>query len=215
MNYLQLVNEVLKRMRENQVTSLFENTQSTVVSTFVNDAMRQVQESHDWSTLRQDITIGTATDVTDYALTGTDNRATIKDIRNITDNYFLHEAPSSYIRRQELVDQLGSSSPRYFARNGTDSNGAINVTLWPPPDGAYVIKAHCVVRTADLVAEGDTVDIPDQPIILMAHAMAAAERGDVSAVDVQSLYQLANQSLSRAVQLDAAQNRDELVWAPV
>ncbi len=183
MNYLDLTNEVLKRLRENQVSSLFENTQSTVVTTFVNDALRQVEEAHDWSALRQEIVIGTSASVDEYSLTGTQNRATIIDVRNITDSYPMREMTSAYRRRIDLADTLGNSAPRYYSLEGVDSSGDDIIKFWPVPDGNYVINVYCCVRSADLAAEGDEIVVPHQPVILYATAMAAQERGGVDSGD--------------------------------
>ena len=42
--YLEIVNDVLTRMRENNVTTVSQTATSTLVGKFVNDAKRQVNE---------------------------------------------------------------------------------------------------------------------------------------------------------------------------
>ena len=44
--YLDLVNDVLVRMREPQVSSVAENTVSSLVGKYVNDAKRQIGRAH-------------------------------------------------------------------------------------------------------------------------------------------------------------------------
>lgn len=216
MNYLDIVNNVLRRLREDQVSSLYQNSQSTVVAALVNDAKRMVENSHDWSALRTDLSVGTSSGVTTYSLTGSGNRATILDVRDTTNNAMLRQVSGNYIRRQELVDSNpGLTRPTYYAFDGVDSSGDSQIKFWPTPDNNYVIKAHVILRTADLEAEGDTVSIPAQPIMLMAHAMAAQERGDVSSTDIQSLFTLANKSIGEHIMLDAGKNPEEMVWYPV
>ena len=46
--YLSLVNDVLVRMREPQVTTVSENNVSALVGKFVNDAKRQVADAYDF-----------------------------------------------------------------------------------------------------------------------------------------------------------------------
>ena len=57
MTYLNLVNGVLRRLREDEVTSVTANTYSKMVSDFVNDAKDLVETAWDWSALRSTLTI--------------------------------------------------------------------------------------------------------------------------------------------------------------
>jgi hypothetical protein len=63
MTYLNLVNNVLRRMREEEVASVSSNTYSKMVGDFVNDAKRTVEDSWDWSALRTTLTISTTNDI--------------------------------------------------------------------------------------------------------------------------------------------------------
>ena len=51
MTYLNLVNNVLRRLREEEVTSVSSSTYGKMVGDFVNDAKRIVEDSWDWSAL--------------------------------------------------------------------------------------------------------------------------------------------------------------------
>ena len=70
MTYLNIVNNVLRRMREEEVTSVQSSTYSKMVGDFVNDAKRTVEDAWDWSALRTTLTITTTADVFNYVLTG-------------------------------------------------------------------------------------------------------------------------------------------------
>ena len=52
MNYLTLVNNVLRRLREDSVLSVTETTYSTLIGDILNDAKNIVEHSWDWSALR-------------------------------------------------------------------------------------------------------------------------------------------------------------------
>ena len=67
MTYLNVVNNVLRRMREEEVTSVSSSTYSKMVGDFVNDAKRSVEDAWDWSALRTTLTITTTADVFNYA----------------------------------------------------------------------------------------------------------------------------------------------------
>ena len=49
MTYLNLVNNVLRRLREDEVTTVAANTYSKMASDFINDAKELVETAWDWS----------------------------------------------------------------------------------------------------------------------------------------------------------------------
>ena len=49
--YLTIVNEVLRRLREDEVSAVTQNTYSKMVGDFVNDAKQLVEDAHEWSAL--------------------------------------------------------------------------------------------------------------------------------------------------------------------
>ena len=71
MTYLEIVNRVLRRLREPQVDSLTANTYSTLIADLVNEVKRDVENSWNWSALRTTLTATTTTDLFNYVLTGT------------------------------------------------------------------------------------------------------------------------------------------------
>lgn len=214
MNYLQLINHVLRRLREEEVSSVYENRQSSVVADFLNDSKQLVEDSFDWHPLRKDIPFSTVATFNNYSLPGSQNRAKILDVRDTTNNAWLRRVSSEYIRRQELIANVGVTRPTYYASEGNDANGDNIIKLWPTPDGAYILRAYVVQRTPDLVAEGDRILVPSQPIIMMAYAMSAEERGDVKGEALESLYGRAKRSLGDAIMHDAGKAPEEMQWYP-
>ena len=67
MTYLNLMNNVLRRLREEEVTNVSATTYSKMVGDFINDAKKLVEESADWSALRSTITISTAASDNTYS----------------------------------------------------------------------------------------------------------------------------------------------------
>ena len=63
MTFLELVNDVLIRLREPVVTTYNETTYSTLIAKFVNDTKRQVEDAFNWNALGQTITISTVADI--------------------------------------------------------------------------------------------------------------------------------------------------------
>ena len=55
--YLTLVNSVLRRLREDEVSAVANTAYSKMVGDFVNDAKIQVENAHDWSALRTTVVV--------------------------------------------------------------------------------------------------------------------------------------------------------------
>ena len=66
MTYLQLVNSVLRRLREDEVTTVGQNAYSKLIGEFVNDAKRTVEDAYDWTALRTTITVTTSDTAYNY-----------------------------------------------------------------------------------------------------------------------------------------------------
>lgn len=212
MNYLDLINNVLRRMRENPVTSIYENAQSTVVADLINDAKRQCEEAHSWTCLQTDLSVPVALGTSTYSLTGTQQRAEVLDVRNITSGSFLNYVPNVYMRQQELVNDIGNGQPRHWTHYGIDSSGDTQIKVWPSPDTSYNLRFWICQRQADLAAAGDNLTIPHMPVIHMAHVLAATERGDVDSSDVSTLSALAKRSLADAISHDMGRQPENNIW---
>ena len=86
MTYLQLVNSVLRRLREDEVTTVAQTSYSKLIGEFVNDAKRTVEDSYDWTALRSTaLTVSTTSDAAyNYTLTDSQNRLKILNVINQT-----------------------------------------------------------------------------------------------------------------------------------
>jgi len=49
MNYIQLVNDVLIRLREPEASSVSDNAYVKLIARFVNDSKRVVEDSYNWN----------------------------------------------------------------------------------------------------------------------------------------------------------------------
>jgi hypothetical protein len=80
MNYIQLVNDVLIRLRETEVSSVNDNAYSKLIAKFVNDAKRNVEDAYNWNALSDTLTAVTATDIFNYVLVGSGQRFRVIDV---------------------------------------------------------------------------------------------------------------------------------------
>jgi hypothetical protein len=70
MTYLQLINDVLIRLRENEVSTVSQTTYAKMIGKFINDIKREVEDSYDWNSLTDTLTATTSSSLFNYVLTG-------------------------------------------------------------------------------------------------------------------------------------------------
>ena len=212
MTYLQLVNSVLRRIREDEVSSVSQNSYSKLVGEFVNDAKRSVEDSYDWTALRTTLTVSTTDAAFNYTLTGSQNKMKLLDVINDTSNFFLQYQTSRWFDNAYLNLAPATGSPKYYSFNGVDANGDNAVDLYPKPDGVYQVRFNVVLRTADFTLDADKLTIPSSPVVQIATALAARERGETGGTSAAELFGLADRTLSDAIAFDAAQHPEETIW---
>jgi hypothetical protein len=209
MTYLEAVNKVLIRLREDEVTSVGENGYSKLIGEFVNDALRQVEDAWDWSALRTTVTAVTTPGIFNYILTGTQNNLKILDVINDTQNYFIKYKDSHWMNHVFLNQNPDLGSPRYYSFNGVDANGDTQVDVYPIPDTVYNLRFNIIKRTEQLLNDSDDIIVPSMPIIHLATALAVRERGESGAQSAPELLYTADRTLSDAIALDATKHPEE------
>jgi len=210
--YLDVVNSVLKRLRERQVGTINESTYSTLIATLVNDAKETVENAWSWSGLRTTLSATTVEDTFNYELNGTLNRLTVLDVMNDTANSFMQYRTAHQFNQFFLGQTPTKGTPSYYSFNGISTDGDTLVDIYPIPDGAYDLRFNVVLRTDDLTSDADTFSIPTKPIELLTYAMAVEERGEDGGINPVSAYARANNALQDAIGLDAAKHPEETIW---
>lgn len=212
MTYLQLVNSVLRRLREDEVSSVSQTSYSRLVGEFVNDAKRSVEDSYDWTALRTTLTVSTIDSVFNYTLIGSQNKMKILDVINDTSNFFMQYKPSRWMDRAFLINDVPVGTPQFYSFNGVDSNGDNGVDLYPKPDKVYQVRFNVVLRTHDFTTDSDILAIPSSPVVQLATALGARERGETGGTSAAELFGLADRTLADAIAFDAAQHPEETIW---
>jgi len=212
MTYLEVVNKVLIRLREDQVTSVDSNEYSRLIGEFVNDAVRQVEDAWDWSALRSTITATTQEGIFSYVLTGSGNGSKMLDVINDTSNDFMDYQSQTWFDRVYLIDSVKTGAPKDYTFNALDDNGDTVVDVYPVPDKAYLLRFNMVLRAGELNNDTDKIKTPTAPIIHLAQAMAVRERGESGAQSAAELFYTAERTLSDAISLDAAKHPEETLF---
>lgn len=215
MNYIQLVNSVLRRLRETEVSSVADNAYSKLIGEFVNDAKRQVEDAYAWNALSDTLTAVTANGIFNYVLVGSGQRFRLIDVINDTDDFNLKYQTVQEMNRLFLMSSSESGSPRYYNFNGTNSNGDTQVDIYPIPDGVYNVRFNVIKPQPRLTADADILLVPEEPIIFNATARAMAERGEDGGIQSNEMYAIYNQSLADAIAIESSRYEEEGQWFSV
>ena len=210
MTYLEIVNRVLRRLRETEVSTVGANTYSSLVGDLVNSIKSEVENSYNWSVLRQTLSTSTATDVFNYTLSGSGTRFKLLDVVNDTSNWFMKERSSTWFNQQFLLVTPQKAAPQFYNYNGVDGNGDTQIDIYPIPDGVYDIRFNVILPQADLVNDSDVIKVNAQVVIEGALARAVSERGeDGGNQDLDGRYR---NMLADLIAIEANNRPDEITW---
>ena len=202
MTYLQLINNVLIRLRETQVSTNNETTYSTLIGLFVNDAKRQIEDAFSWNVLGQTVTITTVAATYIYSMTGAGQKFQVQDAINTTSNIGLQNISFVEMNRYQNLVPTTNGIPQYYAFDGVDASGDTKVVLYPRPDGVYNIPFSLTVPQATLAADGTSVLVPDSLVVQNAYARALVERGEDGGLSSSEAYQLYRGMLADQIALE-------------
>ena len=202
MTYLELINDVLVRLRETTVSTNSETTYSALIGKFVNDAKRQVEDAYAWNVLGTTVTLSTTSGTYSYALTGAGQKFQVQDVINVTGNVGMKNIDFATMNRYQNFSTPVSGIPAYYAFDGVDSSNDTKVTLYPRPDGVYSIPFSLTVPQATLSADATVVKVPDTLVAQNAYARALVERGEDGGLTSSEDYALYKTMLSDYIALE-------------
>jgi|TARA_E500000178_G_C16822930_1_gene662382 hypothetical protein len=210
--YLTIVNSVLRRLRENEVSGVANTTYSKMVGDFVNDAKTQVENSHDWSALRTTIVVPTVSGTTDYTLTNSGERIKVYSAINDTSNFFMNYESPNWFNNAYFISGEVSGTPDSYTFIGIDSSRDTKIKVFPKPDAVYSLRFDVIARENELSSDTDTTVLPSNPIVHLAVAYLARERGETGGTTAQDYFAIADRNLSDAIALDAYKNPEEFIF---
>lgn len=211
--YIDLVNDVLIRLREAEVQTLNQSSYSKLIGKFINDGKRQVEDAFTWNSLRTSVSVNTVNNVFKYNLPGSGIRFKVFSVSNDTTNEILDLANTEYMNKLFLESEQ-KGSPVYYNFNGIDSNYDTQVDLFPVPDGVYNIDFNIIKPQSDLALDSDIMAVPNEPVIFYAYARALAERGEDGGLGSSEAYQLYQQSLADHVAIESSRSAPDTIWIP-
>jgi len=233
MTYRGIINSVLRRLREDTISSDWSGdiNDSTLtpyqklIVELVNDSKQNVESYHDWNALRETFNVRLKTGNMQYtlgdALRGAGVSFKVIDVINQNTGNTLKQVPNDWINEQVFpLAQAGSGEPTTYAFNGVSQAGAnrepdFNIDFYPIPSSTennQIVSVNIVGAQDDLNTASEVLRVPSQPVILGAWARAIAERGEDGGTQYSSVAAEARDSLLQAVQLDAGNFEYERDW---
>lgn len=224
MTLLEMVNNILLRLREDTVSTVAETAYAKLIATFVNDAKQDVEDvNHSWSAYETEIDLSILGDSTTriYAVTGTNDRSyLLRDGRpgndrcplafDITANgqRQLHDSPLKAVRyARALSDDNTEDNPYIFAVQADNATGAgWQIQLVWASTTARTWRMYWYVPQDDLAIDGtdDNTQIllPIRPVETKAIYYALNERGEEMGEPNGIAFQRAKDSLAAALETD-------------
>ena len=215
MTYLQIINAVLRRLRETEVTDVNETDYSKLIGEYVNSVKKEVEAAWDWNALRTTLTLNTTSGIFNYTLLGSGSRFRVSDVVNDTSNYMLQQKGAAWMNQRFLTVDTQRSTPSFYSFNGVDSNLDSAVDLYPVPDGVYTLRFNVTIPQDDLADNTDTLQIPSEPVIQGTLARAISERGEDGGRLSNDQYTLYRSAMADEIAIEAGRFSDETVWYPV
>ena len=212
--YLELVNDILVRMREPEVSTVQENTLSKLVGKLVNDAKRQVEDAYTWSALNNTVNLTTLADTYNYVLIGSGTRFKVIEATDITNKASI-EALSTKAMSQYLLNDLKTDNPRYYNFKGIDASGDTKVNLFPVPTAGLTLSFNLYIPQSDFTSDVDSLYVPKEPVLLGAFARALVERGEDGGLNSSEAYGLYKSSLADAIAIESSRYVEEETWEAV
>ena len=230
MTYREIINSVLRRLREDTIDSdwsgdIYDSTLTPyqkLIGELVNDSKKGVESYHSWNSLRETFNIKTKNGNMQYtlgdALRGAGVSFVVLDVINQTTGTVLEQVPNDWMNEQvfPLVDAQ-SGEPTSYAFNGISQAGAsrepdFNIDFYPIPNSTQIISVNIEGAQKDLSTASQVLRVPSQPVILGAWARAVAERGEDGGTQYSAVAAEARDVLLQAIQIDAGNFEYERDW---
>jgi hypothetical protein len=232
MTYLELVNHVLTRLREDNVGAVSESSYSRLIGELVNDSKRLVEDAWQWSMLIDWVSYETVQGQYNYSLNNETDALTAVQGESLHKRARFRRNPETGEVLAFINWPVGRESRLYefafdrdFDKNAADINagrqgipqfvglqpiipyveGKINknMVLWPTPESTGMIATVYFTNPQnDFDDDNDVMLVPHEPVILHAYLNALYERGEELGERMELISTRARDSLTDAIQHD-------------
>lgn len=220
--FVTIVNRVLRRLREDEVSNHDDTPYSTLVSDMLNETIAEMQGRCEWRSLVDQFTITTDGSSLVYALTSAESAASrdsndqlrIRNVYSDSDDYDLIKLNYAGISRSKLY----TTSPDNlwgYREVGLDTSDRRKIELYPDVASKTVI-VEAYNPHAELDTSSAQVLLPQRVAFLGTYARAVDERGEDAGSAAASAWNLYSNLLADAVITEVERQTDlENDWRPV
>ena len=210
-----LVNEVLRRLREPELGSsstIASSTYATMVASFLNDVKQECEDAWGWGQLRETIEFDTVASTSLYSLPLTTLRTKLLSMWNTTQNSRMRQVTEDYFNRSTFIGTQSNAIPSYYRDRGINpATEYKQVELLATPDGVYTIKAEVVNPQKDLSTDDEklTLSLGRQAMIYGTWGLCISERGEDGGQLMDEITQKYGFHLQTAIALDRRSDPNE------
>ena len=222
--YLQLVNKVLARLRESQVSSVSSSSYAALVGEFINDAKKVVEDSWNWGCLRNTVSLSITAPTRTYNLTSVgsvvapnlvpNERSILLYSRDVTtpDPFPLTQYPIDYVQEQYDLASTPQTTPTPCGYGLYTYQDSVYIEVLETPTTSRTWKFVFKRPQDDLSTDSTVLLVPAQPVILLATNYALNERGEeVGEAGAEAEKKYLN-ALADAVALDSSMYGKDVVF---
>lgn len=237
MTFLQVINSVLRQLRESEVSTVTANSYSKLIAQFINQVIEEMSDIRDWHCLVQQVnftvpisegggilsddTAGANLNIVTNSTYLTDRSSLCYDtlrrpiVYDVTDTakVQMYEDNVRDIRR-DYIEGPGTLRPNYF---GLEYTGTGGMQIWfnslMDKERNFEMLAHIPQEDLSVTSEDDvatTIYLPTRPIIMGALYYAYNERGEEMGEPGGIAEQRYQRSLASAIENDDRWKQDYL-----
>jgi hypothetical protein len=216
MTYLELVNAVLRRLRETEANSVQDTGYTKLIGDFVNETKREVEDAWNWKAIYTSVDVTTSAGDNTYNLTGIGRRARIADVYNVTEQYDMKQIPVAHINKMNTVATPQQESPFWFNVSGYDTDtDELQITVYPTPNAVQTLRLYVYNPQEDLSDDAEVMKAPAQPVIDGAWARAISERGEDGGRMSDAQFGIYRATLADYISMEEARGGSEIIWERV
>lgn len=190
---LEVTNKILKRLREDEVSSL-SDVYANLVASFVAEVVQELNEAIVWTFLDHTVTVSVVAGTVSYDLSGTNDKSQLlfdpygqphawvfDDASDRYGNTMYYLDPSEYQRKFQQDRGITDAKPQWFTLEKNTDNDGLTLSLWPTPSATKYIRIRFNTPENELDPDTDedvTIKMPIRLVRLGALEMALNERGE-------------------------------------
>ena len=149
MTFLEAINQVMVRLREDEVEAWDGSDYSKLIGRLVNEAKAEVEDAHEWNCLKDQFDASVVADDTTVSFTGTSQRTRIVQVFNQTETTRMQRVDRDRIIYWRNIGSSTSGVPYWFSQHGYTTSSELELIIYPDADGSYTIRLDSLHNHSD------------------------------------------------------------------